>query len=131
MADLGTTSSTNFTQPATFARRHHPFPYSILYVYLRGQLPNVNFPQDSQVGVPKLGLLMSQNFGCWYHFQIKSVLIMWRQHLIALKKIFSTFYNTPQSDFIWPFLSRDLWLRVKFSIWFPPFVLIITHANQF
>jgi hypothetical protein len=28
-------------------------------------------PSDSQVGVPKLGLLLSQNFGCSYFFQIK------------------------------------------------------------
>ncbi len=122
MADLiGTTSSTNFTQPATFERKHHSPPYSTLYVYLWGQLPNVNFPQDSQVGVPKLGLLISHNFGCWYHFQIKSILIMWGQYLITFKKIFPNLYNMPQSDLIWPFLSRDLWLQTKFSIWLPPF----------
>jgi len=41
---------------------------------MQGLHPNVTFPQDSQVGVPKLGLLLSQNFGRSYLFQIKFVL---------------------------------------------------------
>jgi len=39
-----------------------------------GLHPNVIFPQDSQMGVPKLGLLLSQNFGHSYLSQIKSIL---------------------------------------------------------
>jgi hypothetical protein len=31
---------------------------------------------DTQVGVPKLGLVLSQNFGYSYLFQIKSILRM-------------------------------------------------------
>jgi hypothetical protein len=37
----------------------------------RGLHPNVIFPLDSQMGVPKLGLLMSQNFRRSYISQIK------------------------------------------------------------
>jgi hypothetical protein len=33
-------------------------------------------------------------------------------------------------NLIWPFLSRDLCSRVKFSLWFPPLLFTITHANQ-
>jgi hypothetical protein len=40
--------------------------------------------------VPKLGLVLSQNFRHSYLFQIKSILKIWRQYPIALKKIFST-----------------------------------------
>jgi hypothetical protein len=43
-------------------------------------------------------------------------------------KIFPKVYNTSQSDLIWHLLSKDLWSRVKFSIWFPPILLIITDA---
>ncbi len=67
VADLvETTSNTSFTWPATFGRRHHSPPYSILCASPRGLHPNVIFSQDSQVGVPKLGLLLSQNFGRSY-----------------------------------------------------------------
>jgi hypothetical protein len=51
---VGTTSSTSFTRPATFGRRHHSPPYSIFCASLWGLHPNVTFPHDSQVGVPKL-----------------------------------------------------------------------------
>jgi hypothetical protein len=43
-----------------------------------GLHPNDIFSWDSQVGVPKLGLLFSQNFGCSYLPQIKPIWIMWK-----------------------------------------------------
>jgi len=49
-ADLvRTTSSTKFTWPATFGRRHHSHPYSILYASLWGLHSNVT----SKIGSPK------------------------------------------------------------------------------
>jgi hypothetical protein len=39
--------------------------------------------------VPKLGLLLFQNFGRSYLSQIKSILRIRRQYLIALQKVFS------------------------------------------
>ncbi len=77
----------------TFGSRHHSPPYSILCASLWGLHPNVTFPQDSKWGVPKLGLLLSQNFGCLYIFQIfflKSV----RTSFITFENIFPTMYNT-------------------------------------
>jgi len=55
---------------------------------------------------------------------------MWGQYLIALKKIFPKMYSMPPKDLIWPLLSRDLWWRVKFLIWFLPLHSIVTHANH-
>jgi len=50
VADLvKTTSSTNFTWPTTFGRRHHSHPYSILYASLWGLHPYVT----SKIGSPK------------------------------------------------------------------------------
>ncbi len=86
-------------------------------------------PFLSKVGVSKLELLLSQNFGRSYLFQIKLSLEMWMQYLITLKMIFSTMYSTPQLEFIWPLLSKGLWLGVKFPIWLPPLFLIITNSN--
>jgi hypothetical protein len=68
---IGTTSSTSFTRPATLGRSHHSPLYNILCASSWGLHSNVTFPQDSQEGVPKLGLLLSQNFGHSYIFQIK------------------------------------------------------------
>jgi hypothetical protein len=113
---IRSTLSTSFTRPTTFGKRHHSPPYSTFYVFLWGLHPNVTFPWDSQVGVPKLGLLLFQNFGCSYFFQIKYFLKMWRQHFIAFKKIFPTMYTTLQLDFIWSLLSRNLWPGVKLGI---------------
>jgi len=112
---VGTTSSISFTQPTTFGRRHHSPPYSILCAFPWGLHLNVTFLRDSQVdlGVPKLGFLLSQNFGCSYFFQIKYILRMRGQYLIALKNIFSMMYNTTQLDFVWPLISRGLWLGVQ------------------
>jgi hypothetical protein len=62
--------------------------------------------------LPKLGLLLSQNFGCSNLSQIKSILRMQGNYFIALKNIFSTMYNTLQLDLIWPLILRDLWLEV-------------------
>jgi hypothetical protein len=84
VADLiRTTSSTSFTWPATFERKHHSPPYSILCASMWGLHPNVTFPQDSQMGVPKLGLLLSQNFRHSYISQINFFLKMRRRHLIT------------------------------------------------
>jgi len=71
---IRTTSSTSFTQLATFGRRHHSLPYNIFCAFPWGLHPNVTFPRGSQVRVPKLKLLLSQNFGRSYLSQIKSIL---------------------------------------------------------
>ncbi len=67
----GATSSISFTRLTTFRRKNHSPPYNILCASPQGIHPNVTFPQDSQVGIPKLRLLLSQNFGCSYLSQIK------------------------------------------------------------
>jgi hypothetical protein len=84
---IGTTSSISFTRPITFGRKHHSPPYSIFCASLQGLHSNVTFPQNSQVRVPKLGLLLFQNFGRSYHSQIKSVLKVQGQYLIAFENI--------------------------------------------
>jgi hypothetical protein len=43
---------------------------------------------DSQMGVPKLGLLLSQNFGCLYLSQIKSFFENVRKIFYSFQKIF-------------------------------------------
>jgi hypothetical protein len=91
---IRTISNTSFTQPVTFKRKHH-FPlYNILCASSQGLHPNVTFPWDSQMGVSKLGLLLSQNFGHSYISQIKFILRMKGQYLIAFENIFPTMYNT-------------------------------------
>jgi hypothetical protein len=124
---LRRTSSISFIWPTTFGKMHHSPPYNILYSFPRELHPNVIFPLDSQVKVPKLGFLLSQNFGHSYLSQIKVVLRVWGKYLIFLENIFLMMYNTFQSEFIRPFLSRDLWSRVKLPIWVPPILLIITY----
>jgi hypothetical protein len=54
-----------------------------------------HFLRDSQVGVPKLRFLLFQNFGPSYLSQIKYVLGVEGQYLIAFENIFPTVYNTP------------------------------------
>jgi len=120
---IGTTSNTSFTWHTTFGRKHHFPPYNILCAFPRGLHPNVTFFRVSQVKVPKLGLLLFQNFGCSYFSQIKSVLRMQGQYFISFITIFLTVYNTPQSKLIWPLLSKGLWSIIKFPIWLPPFFL--------
>jgi len=127
---VGTTSRTSFTRPTTFGKRHHSPPYSILCTFLFIPHPNVTFSQDSQVKVPKLGLLMSQTFGCLYLSQIKFISKIQEQYLVALENIFPMVYTKFQSDLIWTLLSRDLWSGVKLGIWLLPLLFIITHANQ-
>jgi len=68
---VGTISSTSFTWPGTFGGKHRSPPYNILCASPWGSHPNVIFFRDSQVGVPKLGVLLSQNFGRSYLSQIK------------------------------------------------------------
>jgi hypothetical protein len=97
---IRTSSSISFTQLATFGRRHHSPPYIILCASPRGLHPNATFPQDSQVGVPKLGFLLSQKFGHSYFFQINFFFRMQGQYLIVLKNIFPMGYNIPQSKLI-------------------------------
>jgi hypothetical protein len=91
---------------------------------------NIIFPWDSQLRVPKLRFLLFQNFGHSYFFQIKSILKMQGEYFIVFKKVFSTMYRTPWSEFIWPLFSKDFLSKVKFSIWLLPLLLIITHANH-
>jgi len=61
-----TNLSTSFTWLATFKRKHHSPSYNILCDFLWGLHLNNIFSHDSQVGVPKLRLLLSQNFGRSY-----------------------------------------------------------------
>jgi hypothetical protein len=119
----------SFTRPVTFGKRHHSLPYNIFCAYLQGLHPNVTFPWEFQVGVPKLRLFLSQNFGHSCLSQIKFFLRNWRQNIIALKKIFPKLYNMLQPNLICPLLSKGLWLGVKCLIWLLPLLLIITHAN--
>ncbi len=51
---IGTISSTSFTQPITFGRRHHYPPYSILCDYLWGLHPNEFFSPRLPSGSPKI-----------------------------------------------------------------------------
>jgi hypothetical protein len=125
-----TTSRTSFTWPATFGRKLHSLPYSILCVSLWGLHPNVIFLRESQLGVPKLRFLLSHNFGCSHLPQIKLFLRMQEWYLIALKTMFLVVYNTPQLELIWSLLLRGLWSRVKISNWFELFLLIITHCKS-
>ncbi len=78
-----------------------PFP-SLYYTLCLpwGLHPNVIFPQYSQVEVPKLGLLLSQNFECSYLFQIKFSLKIQGEYLTALENIFPKVYSMFQSDLI-------------------------------
>jgi hypothetical protein len=57
---IGTNSSISLTQPITFGKRHHSPPYNVFYDSLWELHPNDIFSQGSQVGVPKLELLLSQ-----------------------------------------------------------------------
>ncbi len=67
---IRTTSTTSFTQPVSLKNRHYSPPYNMFYVSPWGLHPNVTFPWDFQMRVPKLGLLLSQNFHHLYIFQI-------------------------------------------------------------
>jgi hypothetical protein len=81
-------SSTNFTQLATFGRRHHSPPCNILCASLWELHPNVTFPQYSQMGVPKLRFLLFQNFGHLYFPQLNFFLKFSRPYFIAFENIF-------------------------------------------
>jgi hypothetical protein len=97
---IRTTSSSSFTQPSTFGKGHHSLPYSILSNFLHGLHPNGTSFRDSQLGVPKLEFLLSQNFLCLYLLQIKHVWNMQGQYLIGFNKAFSTTYGQPQLELI-------------------------------
>jgi hypothetical protein len=97
---VGTISNISITWPTTFRRRHHSPSYSIFCASMWGLYSNVIFPWDSQVGIPKLKLLLSKNFECSYLSQIKSFLEMKNNFFIALKRIFPMVYNTPQLELI-------------------------------
>jgi hypothetical protein len=56
--------------------------------------------QDSQVGVPKLGLLLFWNFECKYLPQIKPFWNMQGHYLIAFKTIFLMVYYMFQLEII-------------------------------
>jgi hypothetical protein len=92
--------NTSFTRLVTFKSRHQSPPYNIFYDSPWGLHPNVTFPRDSQVAVPKLELLLSQTFGHSYLSQIKFGLRVQGQYFITLENIFSTMYNTLQLDLI-------------------------------
>jgi hypothetical protein len=84
------------------------------------RLSNVS-PKTTTLVVPKLWKLIS--FSNKVFFQNVTLISY------ILETIFPKMYSTLQSDLIWPLFSRDLWLGVKFSIWLPPLLFIITHAN--
>jgi hypothetical protein len=81
---IGTISSTSFTQPTTFGRRHHSPPYSIICVFPRGLHPNGIFSWDCQ----------NWDFCCLktldVHIFFKSCFFksMWWQNLIASNRSF-------------------------------------------
>jgi hypothetical protein len=72
-----------YTTPVTFRRRHHSPPYSIFYAFMWGLHSNVTFPRDSQIGVSKLRVLISHNFGRSYLLQIFFFLEMKEKYFIA------------------------------------------------
>jgi len=115
---IGTTSSIIFTRLATFGKMHHSLPYNILCDFPCKLHPNDISSQYSHVGVPKLGLLLSWNFGHSYIPQIKFIWSMWRHYIITFKCIF---HFTFQSEIIWHLLWGNLWLGVKFPIWLLPY----------
>ncbi len=95
-------------------------PYNILYAFPRGLHPNVIFPWD--YCYPKtldVHIFLKSSF----FLKVKG------QYLITLENIFSVVYSKLQSNLIWFLLLMDLWSGVEFSIWPPPLLLIITHAN--
>jgi hypothetical protein len=97
----------HFTRPVTFGKRHHSPPYNILCASLQGLHPNVILN-----GSPKT---------LDVHIFLKSSLF-WKCKAISysFENIFPMVYSMLQLDFIWPLLSKDLWLGIKFPIWFPP-----------
>jgi hypothetical protein len=106
--------------PTTFAKRHHSLPYNILFASLWGLHPNVTFSWDSRC----FKALDAHIFLKWSLF--------WKiqgKYFITFKKFFLMVYSVPQSKLIWPLILKGLWFRVKFSILFMPFLLIIIHAN--
>ncbi len=112
------------TSLKTSEKRYHYAPCNILCVSPRGLHPNVTFPYESQnwdFYCPKILDNISLSNQVFLKVQ--------EQYLISLENIFPMVYNTLQLDLIWPLLSKDLCSRVKFPIWLPPFLLIITHAN--
>jgi len=76
----------------------------------------MSFFRDSQVGVPKLGLLLFQDFGCSYMFQINFILRVQGQYFIAFENTFLMVYNTFQQTSFDPLLLKDLQSKVKFPI---------------
>jgi hypothetical protein len=90
---ISTTSSSSFTWPTTFGKRHHSLPYNILCDFLQRLHSNEIFSLDSQVGVPKLGLLLFQNFGHSYFSSNQTYL----DHSRAI-------YYSPQK-----YLSNNVW----------------------
>jgi hypothetical protein len=81
------------------------------------------------VGIPKLGLLLSQNFGRLYFFQIKFVVKMQGQHLIALENIFSMVYNTLITPHLTP-TFKGFVVRNQILNLIPRFFFIKIHAHQ-
>jgi hypothetical protein len=117
------------TSNTSFRRRHHSPFYNIICSIPWGLHPNVIFLETPKWESQKWDFCCPTTLIA--HIFIKSKLF-WKYegNILDPSKIIPMVYSTPQLDFIWPFLSKDLWLIVKFSIWFPPIILIITHANQ-
>ncbi len=86
---IRTTSSSSFTRPITFGKRHHSPFYNILCDFLQGLHSNGIFSLDSQVGVPKLGLLLFQNFGHSYFSSNQAYLNHARAIYYSPQKYFS------------------------------------------
>ncbi len=116
-----TTSSTSFTQPATFGNKHHSLPYSILCDPLWGLHPNGTFSQAFQMGVPKLGLLLSQNFGHSYLLQEKLVFKHGRELSYSHSKHLSiNILHAPITNHFTPALRGFVFKSQNFNLIFDP-----------
>jgi hypothetical protein len=110
-----------YTAPQPLGGSTTPFP--IIYsMPLCGDYVQMSlFPKIRTLIILKLWMLISfSNQVCFENA---------REIYYILKKIFPMVYNIAQSNLMGPSRSKDLWSIVKFSIWFPPLLMIITHAN--
>ncbi len=116
---VGTTSSTSFTWPATFGRRHHSLPYSIFCDFQHELHSNGIFFRRLLNRSPKIRILFVLKL--WT--LISSSNQVFFEHVkvpyYSLQKKIPTMYWMPYLEIIWPLLWKDLWLGVKFPIWFP------------
>jgi hypothetical protein len=83
------------------------------------------FKWESQIGtfaIPKLWMLIFFSNKIIFESLKTISYSLWKYLSNGVKHVPTKFYLTPA--------FKDLWLAIKFSIWLPPLLLIITHANQ-